>query len=52
MTLAAYVAEDGWPSRSSIGGEILGPVKILCPSLGECHGQEAGVSVLVSRGRG
>ena len=25
----------GWPSRSSMGGEALGPVKVLCPSMGE-----------------
>jgi hypothetical protein len=27
------------------GGEALGPVKALCPSVGECQGQEAGVGV-------
>jgi hypothetical protein len=27
-------------------------VKILCPSVGECKGQEAGVGVLVSRRKG
>jgi hypothetical protein len=26
-----------------MGREALGPVKVLCPSIGECHGQEAGV---------
>ena len=35
-----------------MGGEALGPVKALCPSVGECQGQEAGVGGLVSRGRG
>jgi hypothetical protein len=25
-----------------MGGEALGPVKVLCPSIGECQGQEAG----------
>jgi hypothetical protein len=35
-----------------MGGEVLGPVKTLCPSTGECQGQEAGVGGLVSRGRG
>jgi hypothetical protein len=34
-----------------MGGEALGPVKTLCPSVGEFQGQEAGVSVLVSSGR-
>jgi hypothetical protein len=23
--------------------KVLGPVKVLCPSIGECQGQEAGV---------
>jgi hypothetical protein len=27
-------------------------MKALCPSLGECHSQEAGVGRLVSRGEG
>ena len=35
-----------------MGGEALGPVKVLCPSIGECQGQEAGVGKLVRRGRG
>jgi hypothetical protein len=34
-----------------MGGEALGPVKDLCPNVGDCQGQEAGVGVLVSRGR-
>jgi hypothetical protein len=39
----------GWPSRPSMGGEALGIVKIICPSTGECQGQEAGVGRLRSR---
>ena len=35
-----------------MGGGALGPVKVLRPSVGECQGQEAGVGVLVSRGKG
>jgi hypothetical protein len=35
-----------------MGGEALGPVKVLCPSTGECQGQEASVGGLVSRGKG
>jgi hypothetical protein len=35
-----------------MGGEALGPVKVLNPSIGECQGQEAGVGGLVSRGWG
>jgi hypothetical protein len=50
MVLAAYVAEDGL--QSSKKGVALGPVKVLCPSIGECQGQEAGMGELVSRGRG
>jgi hypothetical protein len=33
-------------------GKALGPVKALSASVGECQGQEAGVSGLVSRGGG
>jgi hypothetical protein len=36
---------------SLMGGEVLGLVKILCPSIGECQGQEAGMGGLGSRGR-
>jgi hypothetical protein len=35
-----------------VGRKALDLVKILCPSTGECLGQEAGVSGLESRGRG
>ena len=31
------------------GGEALGLVKIICPSIGECQGQEVGVGGLGSR---
>jgi hypothetical protein len=34
-----------------MGEEALGPVKVLCPSTGECQVQEVGVGWLVSRGR-
>jgi hypothetical protein len=34
-----------------MGKEVLGPVKAICPSKGERQAQEAGVGVLVSRGR-
>jgi hypothetical protein len=33
----------------SMGGEALGPVKALCPSVGECQGQDMLVGGLVSR---
>jgi hypothetical protein len=32
--------------------EALSPEKALCPSAGECQGQEEGVGGLVSRGKG
>jgi hypothetical protein len=32
-----------------MGGEALSPVKVKCPSIGECQGQEVGVGGLVSR---
>jgi hypothetical protein len=35
-----------------MGGEALGPVKVLCPNIGEFQGQEAGMGGLVSRRRG
>jgi hypothetical protein len=35
-----------------MGGEALGPVKVLCPSIGECQGQLAGVGDFVNRARG
>jgi hypothetical protein len=35
-----------------MGGEAIGPVKAQFPNVGECQGQEVGVSRVVSRGRG
>jgi hypothetical protein len=32
-----------------MGGEALGLAKIICPSTGECQGQEVGVNGLGSR---
>jgi hypothetical protein len=32
-----------------MGGEALGPVKVLCPSIGECQGQKAEMGGLVNR---
>jgi hypothetical protein len=34
-----------------MGREALGLVKVLCPSIRECQGQEEGVGGLGSRGR-
>jgi hypothetical protein len=41
-----------WPGRPTKGGEALGLAKIICPSTGECQGQEAGVGGLGSRAGG
>jgi hypothetical protein len=46
-----YICNRGWPSRVTVGGEFLGPVMALCPSVGECQGQEEGVGWLVNRAR-
>jgi hypothetical protein len=35
-----------------MGGEALGPVKVLCPNIAEFLGQKAKVGVLESRERG
>jgi hypothetical protein len=49
---SSCICSRGWPSQSSMEGEALGPVKVICSSIGECQGQEAGVGGLVSRGSG
>ena len=51
LTLAAYVSKDGlvshhWKERP------IGHANFICPSTGECQGQEAGVGGLGSRARG
>jgi hypothetical protein len=46
------ICSRGWSSRPSVGGEALGPAKIICPSTGECQGQEVGVGGWGSRGKG
>jgi hypothetical protein len=37
---SSYKCSRGWPSWSSMGGEALGPVTVLCPSIGEYQDQE------------
>jgi hypothetical protein len=37
---------------ASMAGEILGPVKVLYPSVGKCQGQEVGMGGLVEQGEG
>ena len=48
MSLVA-ICSRGCPSWPSVEGEALGIMKIICPSTGECQGQEAGVGGLGSR---
>ena len=50
--VSSCICSRGWPSQSSMRGEALGLVKIICPSTVECQGQELGVGGLGSRGRG
>jgi hypothetical protein len=38
--VSSCICSRGWPIRSSMGGEALGPVKVLCPSIEECQNQE------------
>ena len=47
---SSYICSRGWPSQPSMGGEALGPVKDVCPSIGECQGQESGGGGFGSRG--
>jgi hypothetical protein len=42
----------GWPSWSSMGGEALGSVKVLCPSYRGMPGPGMGVGGLGNRGVG
>jgi hypothetical protein len=49
---SSFICSKGGPSWPSMGGEALGPLKALFPSIGEYHGQEPGVGELESRGRG
>jgi hypothetical protein len=53
---SSCICNRGCPCLASIGGEALGPVKAQCPSVGECHGGEAGVggwgNILIEWGGG
>jgi hypothetical protein len=40
------------PCAPPMGGEALGSMKVLCPSIWECQDQEAGVGELGNRGEG
>jgi hypothetical protein len=46
------IGSRGWPSLLSMGEEAFGVVKVLCPNIGECQGQEARVGGLGRRGGG
>jgi hypothetical protein len=48
--VSSCICSRRWPSRPSVGGEALVLAKIICPSTGECQGQEAGVGGLGSTG--
>jgi hypothetical protein len=47
--VSSCICSRGWPSQLSLGREALGLVKIICPNIGECQGQEVGVGGLGSR---
>jgi hypothetical protein len=47
---SSFICSRGWPNWPSMGGEAIGLVKVLFPSIGYCQGQEAGVGGLGSRG--
>jgi hypothetical protein len=50
--VSSCICSRRWPSQPSMGGEALGLGKIICPSTGECQGQEVGVGGLGSRAGG
>ena len=40
---SSCIYSRGWPSQTSVGGEVLGPVKVRCPSVGKYKCGEVGV---------
>jgi hypothetical protein len=50
--VSSCICSRRWPSQASLGEEALGLAKIICPSIGECQGQEVGVGGLGNRDRG
>jgi hypothetical protein len=50
--VSSCICSRRWPSQPLLGGEALGLAKMICPSTGECQGQEAGVGGLGSRAGG
>ena len=51
-TYYSCICSRGWLTWSLMRGKAPGPVKVLCPSVGKCQGQEAEEGGLVSRERG
>jgi hypothetical protein len=47
--VSSCICSRRWPSWPSMGGGDLGLEKRICPSTGECQGQEVGVGRLGSR---
>jgi hypothetical protein len=46
---SSHICSRGWPCRTSMGGEALGPVKAQCPCVGECQGGVVGVGGWVGK---
>jgi hypothetical protein len=46
------ICSRGWTSHPPMGGGALGLEKIICPSIGECQGQQTGIGGLGSRAGG
>ena len=49
---SSCICSRRWPIRPLVEKESLCLVKILCPRIGECQGEEAGVGGLGSSGGG
>jgi hypothetical protein len=49
--VSSCICRIRWPSWPSLERKAFGLVKIICPSTGECQGQEVGVGGLGSRVR-
>ena len=52
IALAAYAAKDGLVGHQWEERPFLGPVRVLCPSIGACLCQGVGMGGLESGGRG
>jgi hypothetical protein len=35
---SSCICSRGWPTWSSVGGEALCPMKVICPNVEECQG--------------